>query len=263
MYSKPEYFGTYYAEAFKHHAVVDAYRYRPPYPKEVFDVLSHLMTDEPRTLLDVGAGSGDVARHCFMFAERIDAVDFSQSMIEQGKRLPNGNHPHLHWVYGKIEEVPLTPPYSLITAGSSIHWTQWSLAFPRFRRMLSPHGYLALLHRGILPMPWDEELRNLRVHFSTRHDRGSAHVLPDLEAGGFFLKKGQKETAPVPFVQSLDDFIEGLHSRSGLAKERMGQDKAAAFDQQVRELILPYCEKGMLSLRVVGTVTWGIPDEGK
>jgi hypothetical protein len=42
--------------------------------------------------------------------EWVDAVDFSQHMIELGKRLPNGNHPHLQWIYGKVEEVPLTPP---------------------------------------------------------------------------------------------------------------------------------------------------------
>ena len=119
MQPKPENFSTYYAEAFKDQHVVAAYRYRPPYPQEVFTILTSFILDTPRTVLDVGSGSGNIARP---LVERVDAVDFSPGMIEQGKQLPNGNHPQLHWIYGKVEEVPLAPPYALITAGSSIHW---------------------------------------------------------------------------------------------------------------------------------------------
>ena len=145
MQPKPENFQTHYAEAFKDQHVVEAYRYRPPYPPEVFTILASLIVDEPRAVLDVGAGSGDIARHLVEFVERIDAVDFSQNMIERGRRLPNGDNPRLHWIYGKVEEVPLAPPYALITAGSSIHWPDWNIAFPRFREVLTPHGFLALI----------------------------------------------------------------------------------------------------------------------
>src|SRR5260221_3528759 len=168
MQPKPEDFSTYYAETFKDHHVVDAYRYRPPYPDEVFTILAGLITDEPRTVLDVGAGSGDIARRLVDFVERVDAVDFSQNMIEMGKQLPNGTHPHLHWIYGKVEEVSLAPPYALITAGSSIHWTDWPIAFPRFRSMLTPHGYVALIHRRTLPMLCDADFRPPRAQFITR-----------------------------------------------------------------------------------------------
>lgn len=262
MQPKPEDFSTYYAETFKDHHVVDAYRYRPPYPDEVFTILAGLITDEPRTVLDVGAGSGDIARRLVDFVERVDAVDFSQNMIEMGKQLPNGDHPHLHWIYGKVEEVPLSPPYALITAGTSIHWTDWAIAFPRFRAMLTSNGCLALIYRQTLPMPWDADLKELRAQFSTRRTHRSSNVLEELEARGFFHMQGEQETAPVPFFQSIDDFIEGLHSRSSFSSERMGRQKATDFDQQARTLLLQFHKDGMLPLQVVGTVTWGIPERG-
>ena len=109
MQPKPEHFGTSYAEVFKDQQVVDAYRYRRPYPDEVFEILANLIIDEPRTILDIGAGTGDIARRMAEVAEQVDAVDFSKHMIEQGQRLPNGDHPHLHWIYGKVEEVQLAP----------------------------------------------------------------------------------------------------------------------------------------------------------
>ena len=262
MQPKPEDFRTYYADTFKDHQVVAAYRHRPPYPDEVFDILNGLITDEPRTVLDVGAGSGDIARRLVGFVERIDAVDFSQNMIERGKQLPNGDHPHLHWIYGKVEEIQLAPPYALITAGSSIHWMEWERAFPRFRSMLTPNGYLALVYRRTLPMAWDADLRKLHAQFSTRGGRRSYRVVEELETRGFFHKQGETETAPVPFLQSIDDFIEGLHSRSSFSRERMGQQKAIDFDQQVRTILLQFHEDGMLPLQVVGIVIWGTPESG-
>lgn len=47
MQPKPENFGSQYAESFKNKQVVDAYRYRPPYPQEVFSILVSLIVDEP------------------------------------------------------------------------------------------------------------------------------------------------------------------------------------------------------------------------
>lgn len=263
MEPKPENFSTYYAEAFKDQHVVEAYRYRPPYPQQVFAILAALVVDEPRTVLDVGSGSGDIARPLVELVERVDAVDFSQNMIERGKHLPNGNHPQLHWIYGKVEEVPLAPPYALITAGSSIHWPIWEVAFPRFHRMLTPNGTLALIYRRTLPMPWEAEIRKVMAQFSERRQghRGS-NAIKELEARGFFRRLGEQETAPIPFVQSLDDYIEGLHSRSGFSKERMGEQKANDLDRQIRTLLLQFHPDGILPLQVVASVTWGKPENG-
>ncbi len=254
---------THYAAAFKDRQVVDAYRYRPPYPQEVFEILAELITGEPRTVLDVGAGSGDIARNCVTFAERVDAVDFSQTMLERGRQLPNGNNPRLHWIYGKVEEAPLTPPYALITAGSSIHWMDWPRAFPRFSSVLAPNGLLALVYRRTLPMPWDDELRGIRSRFVTLRGLRGASVAEELEKRGFLHKLGRRETAPIPFQQSLDDFIEGLHSRSSFSRELMGPQKAAEFDQQIREPLLQVHPDGMLPLQVVGSVIWGTPESGR
>ena len=50
------------AAVFGNPGVADAYRYRPPYPAEVFDTLEQLITDRPRRVLDIGAGEGALAR---------------------------------------------------------------------------------------------------------------------------------------------------------------------------------------------------------
>ena len=46
------------AATFGHPGVARSYLHRPPYPDEVFDVLEGLITERPRTVLDIGAGEG-------------------------------------------------------------------------------------------------------------------------------------------------------------------------------------------------------------
>src|SRR5581483_8631492 len=120
MKPKPGHLGLNYAMQFQDSSIVDVYHHRSPYTAEAIEHLVGLITNQPRTVLDVGCGTGDLARRLVERVERVDAVDFSQAMIAKGKTLPGGDHPRLNWIYGRIEEVALHPPYALITAGASL-----------------------------------------------------------------------------------------------------------------------------------------------
>src|SRR6185436_20285760 len=110
MLPKPAGFGQQYASAFQESSVAAAYQHRPPYPPETFSVLASLIAGSPRSVLDVGCGTGVIARHLVESVDRVDAVDVSPAMIEQGKRAPHGDHPRLNWITGRAEEAPLAPP---------------------------------------------------------------------------------------------------------------------------------------------------------
>jgi len=230
MLHKPEQWASEYAKPFQDCSVVEAYRYRPPYPPEVFEILAGLIKagpQSPRHVLDVGCGTGYIARYFVDRAERLDAVDCSWPMIEQGKALPNGDHPRLRWLYGHVEDIALDPPYSLVTAGESLHWMEWTIVLPRFHKVLLPGGYLALLDHVTVPEPWSL-LDEILPRYRTNKDARPYNMLKALEEHGLFHKIGEKRTEPVPFVQSVDDFIESYHSRSGFSRERMGPAQAEA-----------------------------------
>ena len=72
-------------------------------------------------------------------------------------------------------------------------------------------------------MPWDAEIRKLQAQFFDRPGYKGSNAVRELETRGYFHKLGEKETTPISFEQSLDDFIEGLHSRSNFSRERMEQ----------------------------------------
>ena len=113
MKLKPVHLGLKVAEQFKDTSVVDVYHYRPPYPDEAIRILVGLIADEPRTILDVGCGIGDLSRRLVDEVECIDAIDFSLAMINKGKQLPEGDHTHLNWIYGRVEEAAYALPTHL------------------------------------------------------------------------------------------------------------------------------------------------------
>jgi ubiquinone/menaquinone biosynthesis C-methylase UbiE len=261
MEPKPDHLGLTYAEHFKDVSIVEVYHYRRPYTDEAISKLLTLITDLPRTILDVGCGTGDLARRLVNQVERVDAVDFSQRMIDKGKTLPGGNHPRLNWIYGRVEEVKLRPPYALITAGESLHWMEWDIVLPLFHRILTPHGYLALVTRGTEHNPWDDELQALIQRYSTNKEYVPYELTEELEQRHLFQSYGVVHTHPVPYVQFGVEFLQSLHSMNGLSRDRMGEESANAFDMEVLKLLSPFLQDDRLHLSIINTVVWGLPQD--
>lgn len=258
MQPKPTFWSQENGTAFQDTSVVSAYEARPPYPDAVFDILASLLVDEPHKMLDVGCGTGFVARHMVGRVARIDAVDMSRKMIDQGTLLPNGDAESLQWIVGSAESVPLDPPYALITAGDSLHWMEWAVALPRFATLLTPNGCLAILGVGQLPTSWDDELLPILRRFSTIQNYHALNLVTELESRGLFKVSGRQTTAPVPFTQSLDAYIESFHGRASFSRERMNPRESEAFDDMVRTLVSGYSPRAV-TLQVVTEVVWGKP----
>lgn len=259
MIPKPKHLAPKYGAQFKDESIVAAYKHRPPYPAETFDILDNLMVDEPRRVLDVGCGPGRVARFLVDMVEQIDAVDISSGMIETGKTLPNGQHSHLNWILGSAETASLNPPYALITAGQSLHWMDWYTVMPRFRQMLTPNGVLALIGHIISPMPGYDEIIEVVKRTSTNRDFEPYSLVEELEKRNLFTQQGEKTTQEVPFTQTIADSVESWHSRNGLSRDRMSAEAAATFDSEVHAIMNRHCPDGIVRLQVQGHVIWGKP----
>src|SRR5260370_27466026 len=76
-----------------------------------------------------------------------------------------------------------------------MRWNEGEGGVPVFGSALAPHGDLALVYRRTLPMPWDADVRKLRVQFSAHPSARPSHVVEEVETRGFFHKQGEKETA--------------------------------------------------------------------
>lgn len=259
MPDKPAHLTTEYSDHFKDEGVVDLYHLRLPYPPETFSILCDLIRDEPRTVLDVGTGIGDVARPLLDCAERVDALDYSAAMLQKARLMAEGDNPRLRWILGKAEDAPLNPPYSLITGGNSIHWMDWETLFPRFKQLLTPNGYVALVGRREIDPPWQTEMMALIRAYSVFQKFEAYDLGQEVEKRHLFKRVGEKTTAPIAHQQLVEDYVMSFHSRSSLARHAMSAEDIAAFDGELADIVTPFSMQGRLTLQTVGWVVWGKP----
>ena len=263
MISRPESLGEQYAARFQDQSVVDRYHLRPTYPPEIFTLLNALVVDEPRTVLDVGCGTGNVARPLANSVERVDAVDRSLPMLARARTLPGGDSPKIRWLHGRAEDVETQPPYALVTAGESLHWMDWGIVLPRFAREVSPHGVLAIVYLVDQPVPWGEGYLQIVRRFTTNPTYVPFDWIAELEKYQLFQQLGERKTAAVSVRQTVEDYVAAQHARSSLSLETMTAEQAAQFDTEMQALLLPFAQDGLLTLSVVGGLTWGKPKSGE
>jgi SAM-dependent methyltransferase len=245
--------------AFADEDVARNYRHRPPYPREVFEVLERLLV-EPRAVLDAGCGTGSLTRGLARFATRVDAVDPSETMIAEARRLPGGDDPAIRWILGRAESVALNAPYGLITTGASIHWMDAAAVMPRFRDALAQEAHLAIadLEWQHADDPWRKPFVSLIERYSpVEHHDDFAGLIGSLVEEGHLELIGEHRTAPAPFAQSTDDYLAMLASTSSLSRATLG-DARDAFEADARGL---FDRHGIRRIRfaVVGVVAWGQP----
>ncbi len=240
--------------------VAALYRYRAPYPRELFAILRGLLV-EPPIVLDAGAGTGALARELAPLVARVDAVDPSAAMIAEGRTLPGGDDPRINWIHSRAEDATLSPPYGLIVAGASLHWMDPTVVLPRFRDALAPGAKIAIVHNDFVrphTMATAAALDVIRRYSPLKQDplEYPARV-QSLVDSGIFVLEGERWTAPVPFEQSIDDALRSLHSTSTLSRVTLG-DRMSAFDTDMRAALAPF---GIDVLRsdIATYVAWGRP----
>ena len=245
--------------AFLDAEVVRNYRYRQPYPPEVFRILEGLLV-APRIVLDVGSGTGALTIGLARFAARIDAIDPSAAMLREAREMPGGDNERIRWTLGAAETAPLDPPYGLVTAGASIHWMDPDVVMPRFRDALAPGAVLAIVNSESAygEQEWRDEFIRLVVAFSPSADHLEfADLVRSLEASGRFAHDGERTAAPVPYEQSVDDYLAMLASTSSLSRTTLG----ARADDFARDARAIFRRHGLTRIRaeLVAQVVWGRP----
>lgn len=254
---KPKHLRAEYGVQFSDQSVVDAYRFRPSYPDEVFDVLGDLVSTSEPAVLDLGCGPGELARGLARRGMLVDAVDPSQPMIEFAQSLPA--HEDVRWVVSSAEAFDFPREYDLVVTAESLHWMEWDEVLPAIEQSLAPGGWLAIVGRHFDSVPWWKDVKALIRQLSTNQDYEPYDLIEELENRQLFSVAGRRLTAPVPRKQRVEEQIEFWHSRNGLSRERMSQAHQQEFDAGVRKAVEPYAVDGMLEMKLRAELVWGRP----
>ncbi len=258
---KPAHLAPHYGAQFQDHSVALAYYARAPYPPAFFDILETLQSPIQRgRILELGCGTGDATLELAAFAERIDAVEPSSSMLSVARCRPGANDTHIRWLHATAEQIEFEGPYSLALAAESLHWMEWSVVLPKVAAALTPGAFMVVAERGTREcMPWETELRNLISKYSTNQEYRPYDLITELTSRGLFREIGRCTTLPATFTQSIQDHIELMHSRNGFSRDRMSAGSAAEFDDLYRQLLDRYCADNIVRLQTVVEIIWGVP----
>lgn len=250
-------FNEIHASRWRDHDAARSYKSRPPYPDETFDALERLIIDAPRVVLDVGCGTGKIARPLAPRVDRIDAIDLAVEMLAEARLLPGGDGPNISWRAGRAEDAPLDPPYALAVGGESLHWMDHHVLLPRLARALTPNGVLAVASvDDTAPAPWRGGLLEIVKRHSTAKNYVPFDMLRVWEEAGVYTPRGEHLTAPIAFTQTVEDFIDAHHAMSTLTR---AHTDAEAFDAEMRALLEPHYPDGVMTRDIRGRIAWGRP----
>jgi SAM-dependent methyltransferase len=254
---RPASWNAHNAAAFELADVIGQYHLRAPYPSSLTECLLGLAVPRAGAVLELGCGTGKIARALAPHVARVDAIDIAEPMIARARTMPGGDHPSIRWRVGRAEEAALDGPYALAVAGAALHWMDWDVVLPRVGETLGEGAVLAIVVSAEVPPPWAEDLRGIIGRYSVIRDWQNADLIALLESRGLFKAIGKAKLVAEAYERTVDEYIDGLHATSGLPRERMGADGARAFDDEVRALVAPHASDGVFGLAAGAEVDWG------
>ena len=109
-------------------------------------------------------------------------------------------------------------------------------------------------------LPWESPLRKLIPLYSTNQDFAPYDLVEELEERSLFTIEDSVTTPPVTFRQSIEDYVESMHSRNGFSRQRMSPENAGRFDRELATLLKPYARGSpILEYQTNVRIAWGRP----
>lgn len=121
-------------------------KYRPGYPAKVLEYLQHECHLTPHAVIaDVGSGTGIFTSLLLDCGYAVYAVEPNEAMRGQAERQFKSNA-HFHSINGTAETTTLdNRSINLIVCAQSFHWFSNAATKSEFKRILAPHGHVALI----------------------------------------------------------------------------------------------------------------------
>ncbi len=177
-------------------AAEDYARYRPAPPAEAAE---WAIARAPGLVIDLAAGTGNLARHLIRWTDRVVAVDLDRRMLAAlGGRLPA-----VARVAARGEELPFADSAAgAVVISSAWHWLDSDRAWPEIARVIRHGGTFAVMWSGPdRSVAWVEDVLGHRRDERGRDGGAGRRWHLELPAGTpFSLVEERTFTAAVPYA---------------------------------------------------------------
>ncbi len=128
--------------------------YRQGFPTQFFEKLQSLqLIGQDIRVLDVGTGTGTIARGSAIVGSRVTAVDIAEPLLEQAKILDKAQNIDITYHIAPAENTGLeSESFDTVLAGQCWHWFSRPDATAEVYRLLVPAGVIVIAHLDWIPL---------------------------------------------------------------------------------------------------------------
>ena len=216
----------------------DYRKHRKGFPEEFFDTLAaNGLITQGITVLDLGTGTGTVARGFARQDAIVTGLDKSEQLMGEAKALDKEAGVSIEYVIGSAEDTGLeAQTFDLVAAGQCWHWFQRDKAAQETHRLLKNDGRVLICHFDWLPMPGNVVAMTeaLIEEFNPDWTMGGGtgfypQWLKDLYQNGFDECRTQRFDQMVPYTQEA--WIGRIRASAGV-DATLSPEKVKEFYQE-------------------------------
>ena len=209
------------------------------------DLLARIPLHEPRTIVDLGCGTGTVTAllRARWPAAHITGVDNSSAMLERAR----ATLPTVEWEAADLAQWAPRKPVDLLVSNAALHWLDHHpTLFPRLMAQLAPNGVLAV------QMPAQHAAPSHQLGFALAESPPWRALLRDLVRRRPILDAAEYYALLRPHASALDlwftEYVQVLSGANPVAEFTKGSfvgvwlaalpdAEASAFEREYRDAI--------------------------
>lgn len=222
----------------------DYAKHRAGFPDPFFDRLATMgLIRAGMKALDLGTGTGTVARGLAMRGLEATGLDKSTALMEQAKILDADAGVAVRYVERTAEATGFPDhTFDIVTAGQCWHWFKRDVTAKEVRRILKPGGHLVIAHFDWIPLPGNvpEATENLIRAYNDAWNLwgGTGMYAPwmrDLGEGGFRQIESFTFDMDTPYTHEA--WRGRVRASAGIGASSMSPERIAQFDAELAAIL--------------------------